>query len=241
MTEVKSLIERLAKQWQTSLNNLPSHNYIGNRDNQYISVNNSQNTSIVRAGLQFSDFSGQTPLDMPSIIASKKKNIIRSSIDPVWHDIHHNNETVMRENKRLSFIELWPCNNSDIQITYSIKHPIVHYAEVIGYIGKSINVRSTKLQNIFSQAQSNQQLSWKNHTIHHQGRELALHENQARAIGYFLTGNKKLLTESAPQAKKHIDNLKMIIQTTCSIQLTQTLLSGSLLKNILEILKNENL
>jgi hypothetical protein len=241
MTGDTSLIEKLAKQWQTSLNNLPSNNYIGNRDNQYISVNNSQNTSIIRAGLQFSDFKGQVPLDMPGIIAHKQKDLLRSSIDKVWHDIHHNNETVMRENKRLSFIELWPCNNSDVHVTYSIKHPIVHYSDVIGYIGKSINIRSTKLQNIFSHAQSNQQLSWKNHTIIHQERHIPLQENQARAIGYFLTGNKKLLTESASQAKIHIDNLKMVIQTTCSIQFIQTLLSGSLLKNMLEILQNENL
>ncbi len=241
MTNDKNLIEKLAKQWQTSLNNLPSHNYIGNRDNQYISVNNSQNTSIIRAGLQFSDFEGQVPLDMPKIIAHKQKDLVRSSIDTVWHDIHHNNETVMRENKRLSFIELWPSSNSNIQVTYSIKHPIVHYSEVIGYIGKSINIRSTKLQNILTHAQNNQQLSWKNHTIIHQGRNIELQENQARAIGYFLTGNKKLLTETDSQAKIHIDNLKMLIHTTCSIHFTQTLLSGSILKNVLEILQNENL
>ncbi len=241
MTVDKSLIKKLANQWQTSLNNLPSHNYIGNRDNQYISVNNSQNTSIIRAGLQFSDFDGRTPIDMPNIIAHKKKDLVKNSIDKVWHDIHHNNETVMRENRRLSFIELWPCNNSDIQVTYSIKHPIVHYSEVIGYIGKSINVRSTKLQNILTYAQNNQQLSWKNHTIIHQDNHIALQENQARAVGYFLTGNKKLLAESVSQAKIHIDSLKILMQMTCSIEFTRTLLSGSILKNVLEILQNENL
>ena len=235
------LINKLAAKWQISLNSLPSHHYIGNRDNQYICVNNSQNTTIIRSGLNFSHFEGQVPKDMPRIIANKKNGVKASTIKSVWNNIHSNNEKVMAEKKRLAFIELWPCNNTDIQITYSIKHPILDQADVIGYLGKSINIRSTNLQNIFHHAQINQQLSWLHHHIIHQDQAMPLQEHEARAICYFLTGNNKLLLQSTAQAHAYIDKLKMQLRISCQIQLIQTLLSGSILKNTLEILQNENL
>lgn len=240
MPSQTNLLNKLAKQWQASLNSLPSNNYIGNRNNEYVAVNTSQNTNLLRLGLQFDDFKGRVPSDMPPIIADKNKDLKESSIDNLWKEIHNNNQQVMDQNKRKSFIELWPRNNSDIQIYYSIKNPIIHYSEVIGYIGKSINIRSTKPQKVLNIAQ-NQQLSWHNHTIEHNSQVLELKEQEARAIAFYLTGNTKILVESPNQAKMRLDNIKIVLNTTCSVKLIQTILSGTILKNTLEILQNENL
>lgn len=234
-------IRSLAKKMQVSLNTLPVNSYIGDRDNRYIAVNRSQANAIARAGLQFDHFDSQTPYDIPKIIANVQPTMPEVDVTPIWHDIHANNAMVMDQAKKRVFIELWATSTTDVQITYSVKDPVFHDDTVIGYIGRSLDIRREKIQKILTGAVDSQHLSWVGQHIVHNGEAIELGENQCRALCFFVTGNKKLLNFNPSQAKLIIETLKQQLGITSQIAFVRTLLSGSLLKNVIHILKNENL
>ena len=236
-----SIIRNLTKKWQPSLNNLPVNSYIGDRENRYVTVNQAQASSIISAGLPVNIFIDQTPLDMPAIIDNNNLGMDKRSIRPVWKDIHANNRSVMQAKQKQAFIELWPISLTEVQITYSIKQPILHDQTVIGYMGKSMDIRREKIGIIIDKATDNQSLLWHSHHLIHKKNALLLSEDESRSICFFLTGNAKLLRHSVGQARCSIEILKHKLGFASQIRFIQTLLSGTLLQNLLEILKNENL
>ena len=235
------LIHKLTKTWQPSLNILPVNSYIGDRDNRYITVNRAQASAILRAGLPIDIFMRQTPIDMPGIIESNNLGMEKQTITPVWNDIHKNNQQVMEQQNKTAFIELWPISLTEVQVTYSIKQPILHDKEVIGYMGKSMDIRREKIQKIIQNAHDIQSLQWKGHHVFINNKPVTLTEDESRSICYFLTGNKKLLKQSIGQAKLAIEVLKQKIGLSDQIAFIRSLLSGSILHNLLEVLNNENL